>query len=78
MVFVPETLPWVVISREVKKAGAASDEVEAIIAGAKVNVLNEIKFVITMAMRIMFTEPIVMFLGMCNVKDLVVINILAD
>lgn len=65
MAFVPETLPRLVIA----KAAAKADEVdaeEAAILRSKVNVIQELKFVTTMTFRIMFTEPIVMMLGIYN------------
>jgi hypothetical protein len=64
MTFLPETLPRIVISRAVKKENALStDDVEVVIAQAEVDVLKEMRFVTTMTFRIMFTEPIVTFLG---------------
>ncbi|KAI4846856.1 vitamin b6 transporter bsu1 [Aureobasidium sp. EXF-8845] len=67
MCFMPETLPSVVIAREVKKRN--TDEPNAKVVAAeltKVNVFQEIRFVLTMALRIMLTEPIVIFLGFYN------------
>jgi hypothetical protein len=63
MAFVPETLPRIVIARAVKEDPSAADEAETAVAKADINVLTEMRFVTTMAMRIMFTEPIVTFLG---------------
>lgn len=65
MCFVPETLPRVVISRAVNRAKTA-DPNEIVVAQTKVNVLQEIRFVFTMALRIMVCEPIVTFLAIYN------------
>ncbi|KAH7020646.1 vitamin b6 transporter bsu1 [Macrophomina phaseolina] len=65
MCFVPETLPRVVIARAVKKAEAADPD-EVAVAHTKVNIVQEIRFVFTMALRIMVTEPIVTFLAIYN------------
>lgn len=65
MCFVPETLPRVVIARAVKKAEAADPD-EIAVAQTKVNVMQEIRFVFTMALKIMVTEPIVTFLAIYN------------
>jgi hypothetical protein len=59
----PETLPRVVIARAAKKRSASVDDIEDVIAQARVDVLKEMRFVTTMTFRIMFTEPIVNFLG---------------
>jgi hypothetical protein len=59
----PETLPRVVIARAAKKRSASVDDIEDVIAQARVDVLKEMRFVTTMTFRIMFTEPIVTFLG---------------
>ncbi|KAF1350249.1 major facilitator superfamily domain-containing protein [Delphinella strobiligena] len=64
MCFLPETLPRLVIAKAVKKGEA--NEREAQVAEAKVNVVNELKFVTTMTFRIMATEPIVVLLGLYN------------
>lgn len=64
MCFLPETLPRIVIKKAVRK-GVASDA-EMQVAEAKVNVLNEMKFVTTMTVRIMVTQPIVTLLGLYN------------
>lgn len=61
MVFIPETLPRIVISREVKRRGSVSPD-EVALVETKVNVLSEMRFVTTMALKIMFTEPIVICL----------------
>lgn len=73
MCFVPETLPRIVIQRAVKngregrgdgeRKGISDDDV---VGSQKVNVLSEMRFVATMALRIMLTEPIVIFLGLYN------------
>lgn len=65
MCFLPETLPRTVIARAVKKHQASSPE-EIAIAEEKIDVLKEMRFVTTMALRIMITEPIVLFLGLYN------------
>jgi MFS family permease len=65
MCFLPETLPRAVIARAVKKQQAASPE-EVAIAEEKINILKEMRFVTTMALKIMVTEPIVLFLGLYN------------
>lgn len=62
--FMPETLPRLVIAKAVKKRVA--DDSEAQIAEAKVSVVNELKFVATMTVRIMFIQPIVVLLGLYN------------
>ena len=61
--FVPETLPRIVIARAAKRRGSFNAE-EFALAEAKVDVLHELKFVTTMALRIMVTEPIVIFLAL--------------
>ena len=63
MAFVPETLPRVVISREVKKNPRRASMHEVGIAETKINILSEMRFIITMAFRIMLFEPIVTFLA---------------
>jgi MFS family permease len=65
MCFIPETLPRLVIAQ---KAAVAEDvdSTEAAILRSKVNVLKEVRFVATMTFRIMFTEPIVLCLGIYN------------
>lgn len=65
MCFLPETLPRIVIARAVKKSGTA-DPSEIGVMEAKVNVGSELRFVATMAFRIMFTEPIVILLALYN------------
>lgn len=63
--FVPETLPRLVIAREAKKANAVDQREEQILK-VKIDVMKELRFVATMTFRIMFTEPIVLFLGIYN------------
>jgi MFS family permease len=65
MCFIPETLPRLVIA---KKAALAEDvdSTEAAILRSKVDVWKELRFVATMTFRIMFKEPIVLFLGIYN------------
>ncbi|TQB74600.1 hypothetical protein MPDQ_004449 [Monascus purpureus] len=65
MSFIPETLPRMVIARAAKKELAAN-EADVVVTPPKVNVLKEMRFVTTMTFRIMFTEPIVAFLGLFN------------
>ncbi|KAI0015952.1 MFS general substrate transporter [Xylariomycetidae sp. FL0641] len=65
MCFVPETLPRMVIKNAVKKQ-QTSDPAEVAISEEKVDVLREMRFVTSMAFRIMLTEPIVTFLGIYN------------
>ena len=67
MIFVPETLPRIVISRAVKRHGSVDENALAIAAGSsKIRVMQEMRFVATMALRIMITEPIVIFLALYN------------
>ena len=65
MCFVPETLPRIVIAKTAKRANSISPEEAAIVEG-KVSVLREFRFVTTMALKIMVTEPIVAFLAIYN------------
>ncbi|KKY15567.1 putative vitamin b6 transporter bsu1 [Phaeomoniella chlamydospora] len=65
MCFVPETLPRQVIKNEVARHGSV-DENAIAVAETKVNVLKEMRFITTMAFRIMITEPIVTFLAIYN------------
>lgn len=63
----PETLPRIVISNAVKRRGSVDQNaIDIAMGSSKVSVLNELKFVTTMALRIMFTEPIVICLGLYN------------
>lgn len=67
MIFVPETLPKVVISKTVNRRGSVDENALAIALGSsKISVIREMRFVITMALRIMTTEPIIIFLGLYN------------
>jgi hypothetical protein len=64
---VPETLPRIVIARAVKRRGSVDQRaIEIAMESSKLSVAREIKFVATMALRIMFTEPSVISLGLCN------------
>ncbi|KAL6244682.1 hypothetical protein RBB50_008210 [Rhinocladiella similis] len=65
--FVPETLPRVVISRAVKRRGSVDQNaVDIALGSSRLSVMQEFKFVTTMALKIMFTEPIVISLGLYN------------
>jgi multidrug resistance protein len=67
MIFVPETLPRIVISRAVKRHGSVDENALAIAAGSsRIRLIQEMRFVATMALRIMTTEPIVIFLALYN------------
>ena len=67
MVFVPETLPRIVISKAVARGHSVDENALAVAAGSsEVRILSEIRFVTTMALRIMTTEPIVIFLALYN------------
>lgn len=65
MCFIPETLPRLVIARKAAET-QNTDPDELAVLTTKVNVLQEMKFVATMTFRIMFTEPIVLCLGIYN------------
>lgn len=65
MCFLPETLPRIVIARAVRKHNSENPD-EVAIAEEKIDVVKEMRFVTTMALRIMVTEPIVIFLGLYN------------
>lgn len=65
MCFIPETLPRLVIAKEAAKSQNADND-EIAILRSKVDVVNELRFVATMTFRIMFTEPIVLCLGLYN------------
>ena len=65
MCFIPETLPRIVIAREARKAQDLSPD-EIIIMESKNHVLQEVRFITTMAFKIMVTEPIVAFLAIYN------------
>lgn len=66
MCFIPETLPRMVITKAAKKDLTSADQEEVLIAESKVDIMKELRFVTTMTFRIMFTEPIVLFLGIYN------------
>jgi len=65
MSFLPETLPRLVIAKAASKAQEVDPQEEAILR-SKVNVMKELRFVTTMTFKIMFTEPIVLLLGIYN------------
>lgn len=65
MCFIPETLPRIVIINAAKEH-KSSDPTELVVMEERVNVLREMRFVTSMAFRIMLTEPIVTFLGIYN------------
>ena len=65
MCFIPETLPRIVIAREARKTHDLNPD-EIVIMESKVNVLHQIRFITTMALKIMVTEPIVAFLAVYN------------
>ena len=65
MCFIPETLPRLVIAREAAKSQTI-DSHEAAILNRGVDAMKELRFVATMTFRIMFTEPIVLLLGLYN------------
>lgn len=63
--FLPETLPRVVISKAVKRRGSVDpNAVEIALGSSRLSVARELKFVTTMALKIMVTEPIVISLGL--------------
>lgn len=67
--FMPETLPRIVISRAAKgrnSIGVDQHEIDIALGSDNLKVLNEIRFVVTMALKIMLTEPIVIFLALYN------------
>ncbi|OAP56305.1 hypothetical protein AYL99_09484 [Fonsecaea erecta] len=67
MCFIPETLPRIVIARAVKRRGSVDQtELDIAMGSSKLSAVRELKFVATMALRIMFTEPIVISLGLYN------------
>ncbi|KAI1106969.1 MFS general substrate transporter [Jackrogersella minutella] len=65
MCFIPETLPRIVISNSAREH-KSSDPNEVVVMEEHVDVIREMRFVTSMAFRIMFTEPIVTFLGIYN------------
>lgn len=65
--FMPETLPRIVIAKAVKRRGSVDQaELDIALGSSKLSAAREIRFVATMALRIMFTEPIVISLGLYN------------
>jgi multidrug resistance protein len=67
LIFVPETLPKTVISRAVKRHGSVDENAMAVALGSsRIQVFKEISFIATMALKIMVTEPIVIFLAVYN------------
>jgi multidrug resistance protein len=65
--FIPETLPRIVISRAVTRRGSVDqNELDIALGSSKLSAMREIRFVATMALRIMVTEPIVISLGLYN------------
>ncbi|KAL9121227.1 MAG: hypothetical protein Q9187_002211 [Circinaria calcarea] len=65
MCLIPETLPRIVTTKIARREDSISSE-EAAIIETKVDVVKELQFVATMALKIMVTEPIVAFLGIYN------------
>ncbi|CAJ2510370.1 Uu.00g050730.m01.CDS01 [Anthostomella pinea] len=65
MCFVPETLPRLVIKEAVEKH-QSSDPAEVAIMEERIDVIKEMRFITSMALRIMVTEPIIIFLGIYN------------
>jgi len=65
MCFMPETLPRLVIKRASRGADD-QDEVTAVLATAKISLMEETWFSLTMALRLMVTEPIIIALGIYN------------
>ncbi|QSZ35266.1 hypothetical protein DSL72_008135 [Monilinia vaccinii-corymbosi] len=63
--FIPETLPRLVIAKAASKSHTADEEETALLT-CRLNILQEMKFVTTMTFKIMFTEPVVLFLGLYN------------
>lgn len=65
MMFIPETLPRIVITNKVNRRGSVDQNALDIAReSVQISPMKELWFVFTMAMRILFTEPIVMFLGL--------------
>lgn len=62
--FIPETLPRLVIGNAIAKHGTTSSQ--EVLKINKVRVWQEIRFVTTTTFRIMFTEPIILWLGWFN------------
>ncbi|KAI5480645.1 MFS multidrug transporter-like protein [Pseudohyphozyma bogoriensis] len=68
MAFLPETLPRKVIAKAALHHGGGEKEnaVADVLATTKVSVWKESVFVLTMALKMMVTEPIVISLGLYN------------
>ncbi|KAL8283415.1 hypothetical protein RQP46_005825 [Phenoliferia psychrophenolica] len=64
MCFVPETLPRLVIAKAAR--GEEGDQVAEVLATTRVSVMKESIFVLTMALKMMVTEPIIIALGIYN------------
>jgi hypothetical protein len=65
--FLPETLPRLVIARAVKRRGSVDQNaVDIALGSSRLSLARELRFVATMALRIMTTEPIVISLGLYN------------
>ena len=65
LMFMPETLPRLVISRKVQRRGSVDDNALNIATGStQISMVQEMMFVAGMALRILCTEPIVIFLGL--------------
>jgi multidrug resistance protein len=65
LMFMPETLPRLVISRKVERRGSVDPNALDIAVGStNVSLMQEMLFVSGMALRILCTEPIVIFLGL--------------
>lgn len=65
MCFVPETLPRIVIANAVKRRGSVDQNaVDIALGSSRLSIMRELKFVTTMALKIMVTEPIVISLGL--------------
>jgi multidrug resistance protein len=65
LMFMPETLPRLVIARKVKRRGSVDPNALDIAVGAtEISMVQEMIFVAGMAVRILCTEPIVIFLGL--------------
>jgi len=63
--FMPETLPRIVIANAVKRRGSVDQNaVDIALGSSKLSVARELRFVATMALKIMTTEPIVISLGL--------------
>ncbi|KAL8283383.1 hypothetical protein RQP46_005793 [Phenoliferia psychrophenolica] len=64
MAFLPETLPRLVIAKAAK--GEHGDQVAEVLATTRVSVMKETIFCLTMALKIMVTEPVIIALGLYN------------